>query len=120
MNWRNLKNLQFEVTGRLSKSFIKRHMQMNMCKLEEEARNLTQASFFIEAVFRCGGWFEVNEEEIIICDSEDGYIGDELVESFKCLWPYVLYIFNEQDLEEYAEERREVGALDRARGSGPS
>ena len=119
MNWKNLKNLQFEVTGRLSRHFIERHMQRNMQELEAEARNLTQASFFIETVFRCGGWFELNEEEIVICDSGNE-VSDELLDSFGKLWPYVLYIFNEQDIEEYAEERREVEAVNRARGGGSS
>ena len=115
-----VKDLQFEIDSQISKEFIRRHMQINMQKLEEESRNLVQASFYIEAVFRCGGWFEVNDDEIVICDNGDNAVSDELIESFKYLWPYVLYIFNEQDLEEHAEERRSMEALDSSRGSWSS
>ena len=120
VNWMRVKDLQFEIDSQISKEFIRRHMQINMQKLEEESRNLVQANFYIEAVFRCGGWFEVNGDEIVVCDDGNEAISDELMESFKHLWPYVLYIFNEQDLEEYAEERRSMETLDGSGGSRSS
>ena len=115
-----VRDLQFEITSQISREFIRRHMQINMQKLEEESRNLIQARFYIEAVFRCGGWFEVNDNEILICDSDESQLSEEVLESFKNLWPYVLYIFNEQDLEEYGEEDRSMEALDSSRGSWSS
>lgn len=120
MDWTKLKDLQFEISSQISSEFIRKHMQINMQKLEEEARNLIQARFFIETVFRCGGWFEVNDDEIFLCDSGYGDVSYELQESFSCLWPYVLYIFNEQDLEEYGEEDGRVETFDSSRGGGSS
>jgi len=115
-----LRDLQFEVNSQISSEFIRRHMQINMQKLEEEARNLIQARFFIEAVIRCGGWLEIHDEHILICDDGDNSVSDEMIESFKCLWPYVLYIFNEQDLEEYGEEDGRVETFDSSRGGWSS
>lgn len=121
VNWKNLKNLEFTILGNLSQGFIERHMKINMGRLKEEQRILWQAEFFIDALHACGGFVEqFDHETLLLCEHEDGEVSEEMQESFNRLYPYLLYIFNNEGLQTYAEERGSVEAIDRARGGGSS
>ena len=121
VNWKNLKNLEFTIIGNLSQGFIERHMKINMGRLKQEQRVLWQAEFFIEALHNCGGFVELfDHETILLCEHEYGDVSEEMQESFNRLYPYLLYIFNNEGLQTYAEERRSMEAIDRAGGGGPS